>query len=117
MARRAGEAPGHVVRGPREAPVGYSRAARVHNHAAVAGTTAAEPDGTVFGGDDGYLQARRCFEVIAAALADAGASLPDVVRVRKFVTDITRWEEFARAHAECLGDVRPASTMVWRWHG
>jgi enamine deaminase RidA (YjgF/YER057c/UK114 family) len=98
--------------GPWEALVGYSRAVRVDNHVAVAGTTAAEPDGTVFGGDDGYLQARRCFDVIAAALADAGASLQDVVRVRMFLTDITRWEEFARAHAEYLGDVRPASTMV-----
>jgi enamine deaminase RidA (YjgF/YER057c/UK114 family) len=108
MAMRAGEAPGDVVRGPREAPVGYSRAARVDNHVAVAGTTAAEPDGTVFGGDDGYLQARRCFEVIAADLVDAGAGLGDVVRVRMYVTDITRWEEFARAQGEYCQEIRPA---------
>lgn len=92
--------------------MGYSRAVRVGNQVAVAGTTAAEPDGAVYGGDDGYLQAKRCFEIIAAALAEAGASLADVVRVRMFVTDIGRWEEFARAHAECFREVRPASTMV-----
>jgi len=98
--------------GPWEEVVGYSRAVRVGNHISVSGTTAAEPDGTVFGGNDGYLQARRCFEIIARALAEAGASMADVVRTRMFVTDISRWEEFSRAHAEFFRDVRPAATMV-----
>ncbi len=98
--------------GPWEAVVGYSRAVRVGNTVAVAGTTAALPDGTVFGGDDAYLQAKRCFEIIASALAEASATLADVVRTRMFVTDISRWEEFSRAHGEFFGDVRPAATMV-----
>lgn len=98
--------------GPWEAVVGYSRAVRVGNHVYVAGTTAAEADGAVYGGPDAYLQARRCFEIIERALAEAGASMAHVVRTRMFVTDIARWEEFGRAHREYFADIRPAATMV-----
>jgi enamine deaminase RidA (YjgF/YER057c/UK114 family) len=98
--------------GPWEEVIGYSRAVRVGNFVAVAGTTAAGPDGTIYGGDDAYLQAKRCFEIIAAALAEAGASLSDVVRTRMFVTDITRWQEFGRAHGEVFATIGPAATMV-----
>ena len=98
--------------GPWEDVVGYSRAVRTGNHVFVAGTTAALPDGTVFGGDDAYAQAKRCFEVIERALAEAGAETRHVVRTRMFVTDIGRWEEFGRAHGEFFRDVKPAATMV-----
>ena len=98
--------------GPWEDIVGYSRAVRVGNIVTVAGTTATDPDGTVHGGDDAYLQAKRCFEVIERALAEAGATMADVVRTRMFVTDISRWEEFGRAHGEFFREVRPAATMV-----
>jgi enamine deaminase RidA (YjgF/YER057c/UK114 family) len=98
--------------GPWEDVVGYSRAVRTGDHVFVAGTTAAQPDGTIFGGDDPYLQARRCFEIIERALAEAGATLADVVRTRMFVTDISRWEEFGRAHGEFFRAVKPAATMV-----
>lgn len=98
--------------GPWEDAVGYSRAVRVGNVVAVAGTTAAEADGSVFGGDDMYLQARRCFEIIERALAEAGATMADVVRTRMFVTDIGRWEEAGRAHGEFFREVKPAATMV-----
>lgn len=98
--------------GPWEEVVGYSRAVRVGNHVMVSGTTAAEPDGTIYGGDDAYLQTKRCFEIIEKALADAGATMKDVVRTRMFVTDITRWEDFSRAHGECFREVKPAATMV-----
>ncbi|MEX1104058.1 MAG: hypothetical protein WED87_07395 [Dehalococcoidia bacterium] len=54
--------------GPWEEVVGYSRAVRVANHVMVSGTTAAQPDGTIYGGDDAYLQAKRCFEIIETAL-------------------------------------------------
>lgn len=98
--------------GPWEAIVGYSRAVRAGNVVAVAGTTAALPDGTIAGGDDAFAQARQAFTTALAALHDAGGSPADVIRTRMFVTDIGRWEEFARAHAERFGDVRPAATMV-----
>ena len=98
--------------GPWEDAVGYSRAVRVGNVVSVAGTTAAEADGSVFGRDDMYLQARRCFEIIERALAEAGATMADVVRTRMFVTDIGRWEEAGRAHGEFFREVKPAATMV-----
>lgn len=98
--------------GPWEDVVGYSRAVRVGDSVFVAGTTAAEPDGAIFGGDDGYLQAKRCFEIIERALHQAGAGMRHVVRTRMFVTDIRRWEEFSKAHGEFFRDVKPAATMV-----
>lgn len=98
--------------GPWESVVGYSRAVRTGNHVFVAGTTSAEPDGAIFGGNDGYLQARRCFEIVERALVEAGAAMRHVVRTRMFVTDISRWEEFGKAHGEFFHDARPAATMV-----
>ena len=98
--------------GPWESVIGYSRAVREGNHVFVAGTTAANPDGSIAGGADPYLQARRCFEIIAQALEEAGASMADIVRTRMFVTDISHWQEFGRAHGEYFRDVRPAATMV-----
>ena len=98
--------------GPWEPLVGYSRAVRAGNFIAVAGTTAANPDGTVHGIGDGYAQAKRCFEVIGRALVEAGATFDAVVRTRMFVTDISRWEEFGRAHGEVFRHIRPVATMV-----
>ena len=73
--------------GPWESVIGYSRAVREGNHVFVSGTTAANPDGTIAGGNDPYLQARRCFEIIQTALMEAGGSLDDVVRTRVYLTD------------------------------
>lgn len=91
--------------------IGYSRAVRVGNHVAVSGTTAAGTDGPV-GGADLAEQTREAIRRIEAALAEAGATLQDVVRTRMFLTDISRWEEAGRAHGEFFGEIRPASTMV-----
>lgn len=98
--------------GPWEATVGYSRAVRTGNRVFVSGTTSAESDGGVFGEGDAYLQARRSLEIIEQALQQAGAELRHVVRTRMFVTDISRWEEVARAHGEFFRDIQPAATMV-----
>ena len=70
------------------------------------------PDGKLVGAGDMYAQARRCLEVIAETLEKAGTSIENVYRTRIYVTDIDRWEEVAKAHAEFFGDVRPATSMV-----
>jgi len=98
--------------GPWEAVVGYSRAVRVGNLVSVAGTTATRPDGSIHGEGDAGEQMRYCIDTIERALAEAGATLADVVRTRMFVTDISQWEAIGRAHGERFGDIRPVSTMV-----
>ncbi|GAB3824684.1 RidA family protein [Hymenobacter jeollabukensis] len=83
---------------------------RVGNVIEVAGTTAQDGDVTPSG--DAYAQTKRILEKIADALAQAGATLEDVVRTRIYVTDIRHWEAVGRAHGEVFHAIRPASTMV-----
>ncbi|GFG49534.1 hypothetical protein CQY20_18760 [Mycolicibacterium agri] len=87
-----------------EKVVGYSRAVRIGPHVAVSGTTAA--------GDTIADQTRNALRRIEIALAEAGASLTDVIRTRMFVTEISRWREVGAVHAEVFGDIRPAATLV-----
>jgi|SRR5947199_5749199 len=92
--------------------VGYSRAVRVGNRIYVTGTTALGEDGEIVGLDNAYEQAKQCLRNIDMALKRLGGSLEHVVRTRMFVTDISRWEEYGRAHGEFLREVMPATTMV-----
>ena len=90
---------------PWEPAVGYSRAVRVGQFVAVAGTT-----DTAAG--DPYGQALAVLGKIEAALREAGANMSDVVRTRMFVRNIGDWQEIGRAHREYFGDILPAATMV-----
>ena len=92
--------------------VGYSRAVRVGNVVEVTGTVAVDEHNTVIGEADPYLQTKFIIQKIETVLIKAGASLRDVVRTRMFVTDISRWEEYGRAHGEAFADIRPCTTMV-----
>jgi enamine deaminase RidA (YjgF/YER057c/UK114 family) len=97
---------------PFEPQIGFSRAVRVGNHIAVAGTApVAAAGGTACPGDL-YGQTRRCLEIIEKAITDAGGSLDGVTRTCVMLTDVSRWREAARAHGEHFGEVRPASTFV-----
>ncbi|TAM90412.1 MAG: RidA family protein [Jatrophihabitans sp.] len=95
---------------PFESRYGFSRAVRAGDRVIVAGTAPIRPDGSV--DPDAAAQARRCFEIIGAALAEAGASFADVVRTRMFVTDAAHADAIGAVHGEVFGDVRPAATMV-----
>ena len=97
---------------PWEAKVGYCRSLRVGERVFVTGTAPATEDGACYAPGDAYAQARRCFEIIAEALAGVGAGMADVTRTRMFVTDIDRWEAFGRAHAEVFGEHPPTTTLV-----
>jgi enamine deaminase RidA (YjgF/YER057c/UK114 family) len=92
--------------------VGYSRAVRIGNTISVSGTAPAGPDGAVVGAGNVYLQAQHCLKIILAALEQAGAAPKDVIRTRIFTTEIDKWQEIGRAHAEIFADIRPATTMV-----
>jgi len=92
--------------------IGYSRAVKVGNQVWVSGTTASGADGKIVGKGDPAAQVRQALLNLEAGLAKGGASLKDVVRTRMFVTDIQRWEEYARAHGETFGNIRPATTIV-----
>jgi enamine deaminase RidA (YjgF/YER057c/UK114 family) len=102
----------HGSGAPWEEIAGYSRVVRAGSAVYVAGTTATMADGAIAGPGDPYEQTRQALRNVEAALALAGATLADVVRTRMYVTDISRWEEVARAHREVFGDVLPVTAMV-----
>lgn len=92
--------------------VGYSRAVRVGARVYVTGTTATDENGEIVAVGDAYGQAVQCIKNIERALKAFDFSLDNIVRTRMFVTDISRWEEYGRAHGEFFRDIMPATTMV-----
>ncbi len=108
--------------GAYEAVFGYCRAVRVGDNVYVAGTAPQMPDGADPPADS-YGQALRCFEIIGAALTEAGASFQDVVRTRMYITPQADFDGVGRAHGEIFRDIRPVNTTVIiaglvdpRWH-
>ena len=97
---------------PLEPRIGFSRAVRVGPFLAVAGTAPIASDGGVSAPGDVYGQTKRCLEIVAQAILDAGFTLQSVVRTRVMLTDISRWEEAARAHGELFAGIKPACTFV-----
>jgi enamine deaminase RidA (YjgF/YER057c/UK114 family) len=96
---------------PYEPVVGFSRAVRVGDRVIVAGTAPVMPDGAD-PPPDAYGQAKRCLEIIAGALAEAGARLEDVVRTRVYLVRTADFEEVGRAHGEVFAEIRPANTTL-----
>lgn len=97
---------------PFEPRIGFSRAVRVGQIVAVSGTAPIAQGGGVACPGDVYGQTKRCLEIVAQAIADAGLSLESVIRTRVMLTDISRWEAAARAHGEFFATVKPANTFV-----
>lgn len=92
--------------------IGYSRAVKTGNVIEVTGTVAVDDNSNPVGGYDAYEQTRFIIQKIEKVLHRAGASLKDVVRTRMFVTDISRWEEYGRAHGEFFKDIKPCTSMI-----
>lgn len=97
---------------PYEPIVGLSRAVRIGNVVAVAGTAPLGPDGKTVGIGDPAAQARRCFEISQAALEKLGAKLEDVIRTRILLTRIDDWRIVAEVHGEFFRDIRPVNTIM-----
>jgi enamine deaminase RidA (YjgF/YER057c/UK114 family) len=92
--------------------VGYSRAVKVDGLIEVTGTVAVDENGNTVGNGDAYAQTKFIIEKIEKVLNSAGGNLEDVIRTRMFVTDISRWEEYGKAHGEFFRDIKPCTTMV-----
>ncbi|MGH8958399.1 MAG: RidA family protein [Acidimicrobiia bacterium] len=95
---------------PFEPRIGFSRAVVIGNRVLVSGTAPIWPDGEV--DPDPYVQTKRCLEIVAAALSQAGASVEQVVRTRVFLTEAADYEAVGQALGETFSRIRPASTMV-----
>ena len=97
---------------PYESIIGITRAVRAGGLVCVAGTAPLDAAGRTVAPGDAGAQARRCFEIVARALEELGAGLPDVVRTRILLTRIGDWEAVARVHGEFFRDVRPVNTVM-----
>jgi enamine deaminase RidA (YjgF/YER057c/UK114 family) len=97
---------------PWEPIVGYARAVQVGDTVFVSGTSGTDPSGKILAPGDAYAQTVQAARNIESALQRLGLGLEHVVRTRIYLTDMDRWEEVAKGHAECFGEVHPATTLV-----
>jgi enamine deaminase RidA (YjgF/YER057c/UK114 family) len=89
-----------------------ARAVRAGRIISVSGTAPLGPDGRTIARGDAARQARRCLEIIRDALAQAGASLSDVIRTRTLLLHIEDWEAVGAVHGEFFKDIRPTNTVM-----
>lgn len=92
--------------------VGYSRAVRVGNTVEITGTVAVDENNVIIGTNDAYEQTKFILQKIEKYLTLAGAEMKDVVRTRMFVTDISRWQEYGKAHGEVFKNIKPCTSMI-----
>ncbi|MGH9405203.1 MAG: RidA family protein [Terriglobia bacterium] len=97
---------------PWEPVVGYARAVQAGEVVYVSGTTGTDPSGKVLSPGDAYAQTVQAIRNVENALKRLGLGLEHVVRTRIYVTDIDRWQEIAKAHAEFFGEIHPATSMI-----
>ena len=97
---------------PLENKIGYSRAVRVGNFVFVGGTTTTTPEGSVEAEGDAYLQTKIILQKIEQALKKAGARLSEVYRVRIYVTDIKRAQEYMKAYSEYFKEIKPVTILA-----
>lgn len=102
----------HFTGTPWEPQVGYCRAIRAGNQIFISGTAPVDDEGNTVAPGDGYGQAKHCFQIIQKTLQAMDADLSNIVRTRMYVTDISRWEEYGRAHQDAMGAYPPATAMV-----
>jgi reactive intermediate/imine deaminase len=97
---------------PWEPLAGYARAVQVGETVYVSGTTSTDPSGKVLAPGDAYVQTKQCILNIENALKRAGLGLEHVVRTRIYLTDMDRWQDVAKAHAEYFGQIHPATSLL-----
>ena len=97
---------------PFEHKIGFARAYRVGEWLAVSGTAPISVDGSTVGVGDVYKQTLRCLEISKVAIEDASGLLDHVIRVRLMLTDISLWEDAARAYGEYFSKIKPACTFM-----
>lgn len=102
----------HFTQTEWEPKVGYCRALRAGQLIYLSGTAPVDDEGNTYAPNDAYKQACRCFEIIRETLDAMNSGINRVVRTRMYVTDISQWEEFGRAHQEFFGEHPPVTTMV-----
>ena len=95
-----------------EGLIGFSRAVRIENIISVAGTAAIASDGSTAYPEDVYNQTKFCVAIMKKAIEEAGGRLEDVIRTRIMLTDISKWEDAAKAHREFFSGIKPACTFV-----
>lgn len=97
---------------PMEKPIGFSRATRIGNIIAVAGTAPIGPNGQTVGMNNVYEQTKYCIRIMKKAIEEAGGSLEHTIRIRIMLVDMSNWKEAAKAHGEFFSAIRPACTFV-----